>query len=50
MWYYVTVNERCIGMFNSIEEVNRFLARNQYTVIKLEQTREFETCIEVTYF
>lgn len=50
MWYYVTVNEICIGMFNSIKDVNRFLAHNQYTVIKLEQTREFETIIKVTYF
>ena len=50
MWYYVTFNEICIGMFNSIEEVNHFLAQNGYTVIKLEQTREFETFIEVTYF
>ena len=50
MLYYVTFNETCISRFNSIEEVNRFLARNQYTVIKVEQTREFETIIEVAYF
>lgn len=50
MWYHVIANEICISIFNSIEEVNRFLARNQYTVIKVEQTRESATFIEVTHF
>lgn len=50
MWYYVTVNGKCIGIYNNIEEVNHFLARNGYTVISLEQRREFKTIIEVAYF
>lgn len=50
MLYYVTVNETCISIFNSIEEVNHFLARKGYTVIKCEQVREFETIVEVAHF
>ena len=47
MWYYVTLNTVCIGMFNSVEEVNRFLARKGYTIIHISQVRENETIVEV---
>ncbi len=47
MWYYVTVDEKCIGMYNSVEEVNRFLARKGYTIINTKQVRENETIVEV---
>ena len=47
MWYYVIVNGTCIGIYNSIEDVNRFLARKNYTVIKCERVRELETIVEV---
>lgn len=47
MWYYVTCNEVCISMFNSVEEVNHFLARRGYTIINTEQVRENETIVEV---
>lgn len=47
MWYYVTVNETCIGMYNNIEEVNHFLARKGYTIIGTKQTQENETIVEV---
>lgn len=47
MWYYVTVNETCIGMYNSIEDVNHFLAHKGYTIINTEQTKENETIVEV---
>lgn len=50
MWYYVVLNNMCIGIYNSIEDVNGLLARNKLTVIKLEQKREFETIVEVAYF
>ena len=50
MWYYVTVNGTCIGIYNNIEDVNHFLARKNYTVIKCEQARELETIIEVAHF
>lgn len=50
MRYYVVLNSFCIGIYNSIEDVNRLLARNKLTVIKLEQKREFETIIDVAYF
>ena len=47
MWYYVTVNNVCIGMFNSVEEVNHFLARKGYTIIHIGQVCENETIVEV---
>ena len=50
MWYYVVLNNMCIGICNSIEDVNCLLARNKLTVIKLEQKREFETIVEVAHF
>lgn len=47
MWYYVTVNETCIQICNSVEEVNRFLARRGYTIINIYQKGEIETIVEV---
>lgn len=43
MWYYVTVNETCIGMYNSVEDVNHFLARKGYTIINTYLT-ELDNC------
>ena len=47
MWYYVTVDKTCIGMYNSVEEVNKFIARKGYTIIKTEQEHEDSTIVEV---
>ena len=47
MWYYVTVNKVCIGMFNSVNEVNHFLARKGYTIINIYQKCENEVIVEV---
>lgn len=47
MWYYVTVNTVCIQICNSVEEVNRFLARKGYTIIDIHLKRENETIVEV---
>ena len=50
MWYYVTLNNICVGMFNSVEEVNHFLARKGYTIIHIQQARENETIYEVEVY
>lgn len=47
MWYYVTVNSVCIQICNSVEEVNRFLARNGYTIVGIHQKNENEVIVEV---
>lgn len=47
MWYYVTLDKTVIGIYNSIEEVNHFIARKGYTVIDVKQVRDNETYVEV---
>lgn len=43
MLYYVTCNEVCISMFNSVEDVNHFLARRGYTIVNTYLT-ELDNC------
>lgn len=47
MWYYITHNYVCIGVYDNIEDVNHFLARKGYTIINTYQKRELETIVEV---
>lgn len=47
MWYYIVTDHICIGMFNSVEDVNHFLARKGYTVTDIKQVRENDTIVEV---
>lgn len=47
MWYYVTLDETVIAIYNSVEEVNHFIARKGYTIINIHQKCENETIVEV---
>ena len=49
MWYYVTLSNVCIGVFNSVNEVNHFLIRKGYTIINIHQKCENETIVEVVH-
>ena len=47
MWYYVTLDKTVIGVYNSVEEVNHFIARKGYTIIGTIQAHENETLVIV---
>lgn len=47
MWYYITENQICIYMANSIEEVNDQLAKHQKTIVSISNTIYHEITIEV---
>ena len=47
MWYYITENQRCVYMTNSIEEVNNWLSERQKTIVLTSNNIYHEFIIEV---
>ncbi len=47
MWYFITENQLCVYMANSIEEINSWLASRQKTIVSITSNVYHEFIIEV---